>query len=109
MDTGVGRIEVFSKYPATFPPDIPIGKHDKDKIPAAPIMMTVSLPTSTCDMKDLQFMEHGKVWPNSSKEGSPKICLGNGLSNLPARVVNGSFFKKVGSDFVRVQNNHRCA
>ena len=41
IDTGIGRIEVFCKHPATCSPDIPIGKHTEGKAPARPMIISV--------------------------------------------------------------------
>ena len=38
-----GRIEVFCKHPATFPPDISIGKHAEEKSPAGSLALSVLL------------------------------------------------------------------
>ena len=47
-------------------------------------------------------MEHGEVWPNSSKEGFLQIRLAKGYSSLPAGVDTRSCIKEVDSGFVRV-------
>ena len=63
VDTGVRRIEVFCEYPATCSPDISVGKHAKGKAPAGSMITSVLL-SSKYDTKNLQFVEHGRVWPN---------------------------------------------
>ena len=53
-------------------------------------------------------MEHRKVWPNSRKSFY-KFIARKKYANLPAGVDTRSFVKEVDCDFVRIQNNNRCA
>ena len=65
--------------------------------------MTISVPLSSkYSTKNLQFVEHSKVWSNWAKEAVQQIHLGKGYSNLPAGVDAGSFNKEVGGNFVWV-------
>ena len=41
--------EVFCKYPATFPPDISIGKQKEERAPAASMALLVLLSSSICN------------------------------------------------------------
>ena len=67
--------------------------------------LSISIVIKLLYTKNLQFVEHGKVWPKSiTREVFLHICLGKWYSNLPAGVVAGPLLKKVGCDFVRVQN-----
>ena len=59
IDTTVA--EVFCKYPATFSPDISIGKQTEEKAPTRSMAPLVLFNVYT---KDLQFVEHSQVWPN---------------------------------------------
>ena len=65
IDTEIGRVVVFCEHPATCPPDIPIGKRTKEKAPARSIIVSILFILSPkYDTKNLQFVEHGKVWSN---------------------------------------------
>ena len=62
-----------------------------------------SILSSKYDTKNLQLVEHGKVWSNWSKEEFPWIHLGKGTRTCsPAGVGNRSLVEKVGGNFVRV-------
>ena len=106
----IGGIEVFCEYPATCPPNISIGKHTETKAPAGSMRsLSVLFPSSKYNTKNSQFVEHGKVRPDRSKEWFLQIYPGKGYSNLPAGVDTRSSVKEVGCSFIWIQNNHGCA
>jgi hypothetical protein len=41
VDTVIGRMEIFCEYPATCPPDIPIGKCRESKAPAGSTIVSI--------------------------------------------------------------------
>jgi hypothetical protein len=64
VDTGIRRIKVFCEYPATCPPDIPVGKPTEGKSPARSTAISVRVLSPKYDTSHAQFVEHGKVGPN---------------------------------------------
>ena len=69
----------------------------------------VSILSPKYGTKNLQFMEHGKVYSNEAKKNFREFAWEKGnWTYLPAGVDAWPFVEKVGGDFVRVYDYYRC-